>query len=85
MRDNMLVLDPTDDTDFHNEIVDGSPVTRCIGNIRYKCNPSLPPLKQCMICMPDIRVCANWKAHDYLIIGSSGYWELIRDSSITSL
>lgn len=85
MRDDMLCHLPADDKDFHNEINVGSPITRCLGDLRYKCNPALPPLKQSVICMPDIRVCASWKAHDYLVVGSSGYWNLIRNSSLTSI
>ena len=76
IRDDMVCRLPDTLTDVHNEINLGSPVTRCIGDLRYKCNPALSPLKQALISIPDIRVVATWKAHDYMIIGSSGFWNL---------
>ena len=60
------------------EILNGCPVSRCIGDQRFKCTPGLDIEKQPITCMPAVSYFDCWKEKDFLIIGSSGFWEMFR-------
>jgi hypothetical protein len=38
----------------------------------------LPPDKQACIGIPEVRIMDIWKKNDWIIMGSSGFWEIMR-------
>jgi hypothetical protein len=54
-------FNPEDMHDFDASIKHGAPVTRCIGDFRFKINESLSIDKQAVICIPDVRTNNSWK------------------------
>ena len=68
-----------------DEILNGSPVTRCFGEQRYKHNPKLTPDKLPIIFLPGTQVFDNWKGGDFMWFGSSGFWESQRWNSYKAL
>lgn len=64
-----------------DEILNGSPVTRCFGEQRFKSNPKLPIEKQGILFTPEVTVYESWKQGDFMFLGSSGFWDMCRNSS----
>ena len=66
-----------------DEICDGCPLTRCIGDIRFKVNKKQPFNKQAVIPFPDISMQTDWRRGDFVILGSSGFWDLMGHTKAT--
>lgn len=50
-------------------------LSRAIGDLEYKRNPSMKPEQQIISAMPDIEVIPRSKAHRFLLMGCDGIWE----------
>lgn len=67
--------------DQHNgeEIIrHGGMLTRCIGDLRFKSNIKFGPDKQAVIAVPGIISTEEWNTDDWILIGSSGFWEIYK-------
>ena len=70
--------------DQHNgeEIVrHGGMLTRCIGDLRYKQNSKFGPDKQAVLALPNIISTEEWNTDDWILIGSSGFWEINKNQA----
>ena len=59
----------------------GGVLTRCIGDLRFKRDFSRPQDKQAVIPVPGVNALEGWKAGEWLIIGSFGFWDNMRFQS----
>ena len=75
-KDNRVVTGPQLEANSAHEIIDGCPLTRCIGDHRFKNNAKLGFDKQAVIAVPETRTVDEWKQWDFILVGSSGFWEL---------
>lgn len=75
-KENRVVTGPQLEPNDPNEIVDGCPITRCIGDHRFKSNPKLGFDRQAIISLPEVKTLDEWKPMDWIVIGSTGFWEL---------
>jgi len=66
---------------MEGEILNGCPVSRCIGDYRFKCNPNFELGKQPVLPLPEVKCCDAWRAMDFVIVGSSGFWDMQRNQS----
>ena len=67
------------------EIVDGCPITRCVGDLRFKNHPNLKANEQPIIPIPEVKGIAYWEQNDLIILGSSGWWEMCRNKNINTM
>ena len=56
-------------------------LTRCIGDLRYKQNSKFGPDKQAVLALPNIISTEEWNTDDWILIGSSGFWEINKNQA----
>jgi serine/threonine protein phosphatase PrpC len=78
IRDNKIFHYMQHEVDSPEEIVHGGPLTRCIGDYRFKSNQKLNFDKQAVISLPDVKSINEWAKWDYILIGSSGFWDICK-------
>ena len=59
-----------------DEILHGCPLTRCFGDLRFKANTYASFREQCVSIVPEINSADGFGNGDWILIGSSGFWEL---------
>ena len=60
-------------------------LSRAIGDLEYKRNPTLKPSEQLISCMPDVIVHEIKEGDQFLVMGCDGIWEMINGDFITKL
>lgn len=61
-----------------HEIFRGGPLSRCIGDLRFKQTKKFAPDRQAVIAVPEVKELHEWRANDFILLGSSGFWDLTK-------